>query len=257
MRSRRHGDPSAGGDSGLSVLDFSLFSTFRDNIHNGNFSGIGGVLGFDWLYGDATTLVTFFQNHDVGPDNDFKFRFSGETWKAASAYNLLWTIRGIPCLYQGEEVEFMKGAPQDIDGPTMTLDQTGRAYFGDRLTAGAIATTKSHPLYRHLQRLNQIRRAVPALQKAPMSRVDEFGNGLSFVRDYQSGQSYAVVGLAAGATQSFSISGIRNGTYRDAVSGRAVTVSNGTLAFTVNASSAGVYVLDGPGKIGVDGDFLR
>ena len=165
MRSRRHGDPSAGGDSGLSVLDFSLFSTFRDNIRNGSFSGIGGVLGFDWLYGDATRLVTFFQNHDVGPDNDFKFRFGGEAWKAAIAYNLLWTIRGIPCLYQGEEIELMPGAPEDIDGPSMTLDQNGRAYFGDHLVPGAIAATQSHPLYRHVRRLNQIRRAIPRCRR--------------------------------------------------------------------------------------------
>jgi glycosidase len=250
-------DPNGGGDSGLSVLDFSLFSTFRDNIRNGNFGGIAGVLGFDWVYGDATRLVTFFQNHDVGPDNDFKFRFGGEAWKAAMAYNLLWTIRGIPCLYQGEEIQFMPGAPEDIDGPTMTLDQTGRAYFGDRLAPAAIAATQAHPLYRHVRRLNQIRHAVPALQKAAMSRIEETGNGLSFVRDYQNGQSYAVIGLAGAAAQSFAISGLRNGTYSDAVSGRVVAVSNGTLAFTVNASSAGIYVLGGPGKIGVDGDFLR
>jgi glycosidase len=250
-------DPNGGGDSGLSVLDFSLFSTFRDNIRNGNFSGVGGVLGFDWLYGDATKLVTFFQNHDVGPDNDFKFRFGGEAWKAAIAYNLLWTIRGIPCLYQGEEIQFMPGAPEDIDGPSMTLDQTGRAYFGDHLLPGAITATQSHPLYRHVRRLNQIRHAVPALQKAPMSQVNEFGNGLSFVRDHQNGQSYAVVGLAATSDQSFSVTGIRNGTYRDAVTGRVVAVTAGTLSFTVKAWSAGIYVLDGPGKIGVDGDFLR
>ena len=250
-------NPTGGGDSGLSVLDFSLFSTFRDNIRNGNFSGIGGVLAFDWLYGDATRLVTFFQNHDVGPDNDFKFRFGAEAWKAAMAYNLLWTIRGIPCLYQGEEIEFMPGAPEDIDGPTMTLDQTGRAYYGDHLTPGAIATTQAHPLYRHVRRLNQIRHAIPALQKAPMSQVNEFGNGISFVRDFQSGQSYAVVGLAAASAQAFTVTGVRNGTYRDAVTGATVTVGNGTLSFTVNASSAGIYVLGGPGKIGVDGDFLR
>lgn len=250
-------DPRAGGDSGLSVLDFPLFSTFRDNIRNGNFSGVGGVLGFDWLYGDATQLVTFFQNHDVGPDNDFKFRFGGETWKAALAYNLLWTIRGIPCLYQGEEIQFMPGAPEDIDGATMTLDQTGRAYYGDHLTPSALAATRSHPLHRHIRRLNQIRRAIPALQRAAMSQVNESGNGLSFVRDYQNGQSYVVVGLAAGAAQSFTVTGVRNGTYRDAVTGAAVTVGNGTLAFTVKPSSAGIYVLDGPGKIGSDGDFLR
>jgi glycosidase len=250
-------NPNGGGDSGLSVLDFSLFSTFRDNVRNGNFGGVGGVLAMDWIYGDATKLVTFFQNHDVGPDNDFKYRFGGDPAKAALAYNLLWTIRGIPCLYYGEEIEFQKGLPQDIDGPTMTIDQTGRAYFGAHLEPGALATTQSHPLYRHVQRLNQIRRAVPALQKAPMSRLDERGSSLSFVRDWSAGQSYAVVGLAASVAQSFAISGVRNGTYRDAVTGRAVTVLDGTLTFTVAGNSAGIYVLGGPGKIGVDGTFLR
>ncbi len=250
-------NPQGGGDSGLSVLDFSLFSTFRDNIRNGNFGGTGGIFAMDWIYGDATKLVTFFQNHDVGPDNDFKYRFGAEQWKAAMVYNLLWTARGIPCLYYGEEIEFMKGAPQDIDGPTMTVDQTGRAYFGGHLEAGTIAATQAHPLYRHLQRLNQIRRAVPALQKAPMSRVSETGSKLSFVRDYNNGASYAVVGLASGSAQSFSISGVRNGTYRDAVTGATVAVTNGTLGFSVAATSAGIYVLGGPGKIGTDGVYLR
>jgi glycosidase len=35
----------------------------------------------DWVYGDVTRLVTFLQNHDVGPDNDFRFR--GDQWMAA------------------------------------------------------------------------------------------------------------------------------------------------------------------------------
>jgi glycosidase len=193
----------------------------------------------------------------VGPDNDFKYRFQGDTWMAAVAYNLLWTIRGIPSLYYGEEIEFMKGAPQDIDGASMTLDQTGRAYFGGHLEAGAIGATQAHPLYQHVKRLNQIRRAVPALQKAPMSKVSELGGGMSFVRDLDDGESYAVVGLAASGDQGFTVSGVRNGTYRDAVTGSVIQVVNGTLSFTVKGRSAGIYVLNGPGKIGADGAFLR
>jgi glycosidase len=249
-------DPNSGPDSGLSVLDFSLFSTFRDNLSRGHFGGVGGILGRDWVYGDATQLVTFLQNHDVGPDNDFRYRFKGEQWMAAAAYNLLWTIRGIPCLYYGEEVEFQKGAPQDISQGD-TLDQTGRAYFGDYLTEQRIEETKRHPLFLHIQRLNLIRRSIVALQKAPMSYVDEWGSGMRFVRDYQDGQSYVVVGLAIGGDQNFSVSGVRNGTYRDAVTGREIQVSDGTLTFQVKANSAGIYVKDGPGKIGVDGTYLR
>jgi len=95
--------PNSGGDSGFPQLDFGLFSTFRDNLSRGSFEGVGRVLEMDWIYGNATELVTFLQNHDVGPDNDFRFRFRGEQWMAAAAYNLLWTVRGIPCLYFGEE----------------------------------------------------------------------------------------------------------------------------------------------------------
>ena len=250
-------NPHSGGDSGFSVLDFGLFSTFRDNVSRGSYSGIKAVLDRDWVYGDATKLVTFLQNHDVGPDNDFRFRFQGEQWMAAAAYNLLWTIRGIPCLYYGEEIEFMKGAPQDIIGNDDTLEQTGRAYFGDHLTEEVIQTTKTHPLYRHLQRLNLIRRTIPALQKAPMSHLNEWGSGMSFVRDYNHGESYAVVGLAIGSDQNITVGNLADGIYRDAVTGNSIDVHHGTLSFLVKANSAGIYVLHGPGQLGEEGIYLR
>ena len=250
-------DPHSGGDSGFSVLDFGLFSTFRDNVSRGTYEGLGQVLEKDWIYGDATTLVTFLQNHDVGPDNDFRFRFKGEQWMAAATYNLLWTVRGIPCLYYGEEIEFMKGAPQDVVEANDTLDRTGRAYFGDHLNGDRIAVTQSHPLYRHIQRLNQIRKAVPALQKAAMTDVREWRTGLSFIRDYSPEDSYAVIGLAIGGDQDITVGNVRNGTYRDCVTGREVTVGNGQISFHVRGNSAGIYVLDGPGKIGEDGLYLR
>jgi glycosidase len=250
-------DPGAGGDSGFAVLDFGLFSTFRDTVSRGTYANTGQILSMDRIYGDPSTLVTFLQNHDVGPDNDFRFRFRGEQWMAAAAYNLIWTARGIPCLYYGEEIEFMKGAPQDVVGERDTLDQTGRAYFGDHLTEERLAETQAHPLYRHLRRLNAIRRAIPALQKAPMSQLSEWGSGMSFVRELDDGASYAVVGLAIGSDQDVAVSPVCNGPYRDAVSGREVRVDGGQLSFPVRANSAGIYVLNGPGKIGEDEIYLR
>lgn len=248
-------DPRAGGDSGFSVLDFSIFSTFRDNVTRGNFGGIGGVMAMDWVYGDATQLVTFFQNHDVGPDNDFKYRYGGEMGNAAMVYNLLWTNRGIPTLYYGEEIMFQGGLPQDIAGNSDTIDQTGRAYFGPHLDN--LAATQSHPLYQHIKRLNQIRSAIPALQKAPSTQVNEWGAGMSFVRDLPSENSYVVVGLASSSGQSISLSGVRNGIYKDAVTGNSITVTNGTISFSVASYSAGIYVLNGSGKIGTTGTYLR
>ncbi len=250
-------DPHSGGDSGFPMLDFGLFSTFRDNLSRGSYDGVGRVLEMDWIYGNASTLVTFLQNHDVGPDNDFRFRFKGEQWMAAAAYNLLWTVRGIPCLYYGEEIEFMKGAPQDIIGNDDTLETTGRAYFGDHLTDDRIGETQNNPLYKHLQRLNQIRRRNPALQKGVMSHIHEWGSGIRFIRDHHHGESYAVVGLAIGGDQHIEVGDIRNGVYRDAVTGNEITVNHGHLSFSVRGNSAGIYVLNGPGKIGIDGAYLR
>jgi len=250
-------DPHSGGDSGLSVIDFALFSTFRDNLTKGNFDGLGGVFAHDWIYGDATKLVTFFQNHDVGPDNDFKYRFGAESWRAAVAYNLLWTARGIPALYYGEEIEFMKGAPQDIAGEHDTLDQTGRAYFGEHLTPEGQRASRMHPMYRHIQRLNLIRQRIPALQTGAMSQVHEFGSGISYVREDAGSDSYVVVGLAADRRTGFTVAPVRNGTYVDAVSGCSRTVHDGRLIFGVKAHSAGIWVLGGTSKIGDDGAFLQ
>jgi len=250
-------NPESAGNSGFPQLDFGLFSTFRDTVSKGTYGGTGTVFSMDWIYGDATSLVTFLQNHDVGPDNDFKYRFKGEQWMAAAAYNLIWTSRGIPCLYYGEEIEFMKGAPQDVEGEKDTLHQTGRAYFGDHLSNTRLSQTQSHPLYQHIRRLNQIRQAIPALQKAVMQNVSEWGSGMSFVRHHFESDSYVVVGLAIGSGQDVTVHGVYNGLYRDAVTGHEIRVDHGVMSFYVKGNSAGIYVLNGPGKIGEDGVYLN
>ena len=234
-----------------------MFSTFRDTVSKGTYGGTAQIFSMDWIYGDVTEMVTFLQNHDVGPDNDFKYRFKGEQWMAAAAYKLIWTVRGIPCLYYGEEIEFMKGAPQDVEGENDTLNQTGRAYFGDHLTEQRMQETQQHTLYQHIKRLNQIRHAIPALQKSRMDKINEWGSGMSFIRDFSESDSYAAIGLAIGSEQHVTIEGVRPGVYRDAVTGHEAYVDNGKLAFHVKANSAGIYVLEGPGKIGEDGLYLR
>jgi hypothetical protein len=136
------------------------------------------------------------------------------------------------------------------------LSQTGRAYFGDHLSDERISHTQAHPIYRHIQRLNLIRRTIPALQKARMSHLAEWGSGMRFVRDHSETGSYVVVGLAIGSDQQIAIEGVPAGIYRDAVTGAEIH-SDGRLGFMVKANSAGIYVLNGPGKIGEDGVYLR
>lgn len=80
---------------------------------------------------------------------------------------------------------------------------------------------------------------------------------MSFVRDFNSGESYAVVGLAMGGDQDITVGNVRNGSYVDAVTGNRITVANGSLSFRVRGNSAGIHVLNGSGKIGDDGIYLR
>lgn len=248
--------------SGMNIIDMRMHMNFGDAhnaFHNGKDS--------DDSVNDATYNVVYVDSHDYGP-NKSSTRYSGGTDAWAENMSLMWTFRGIPTLYYGSEIEFQKG--QRIDcGPTCPLATTGRAYYGDHLTGslqvsdfgkvdaatGEVANTLSRPLVKHLQRLNQIRRAVPALQMGQYS-TEGVSGGMAFKRRYTGGgtDSFALVTVTGSATYT----GIPNGTYRDAVTGDTRTVSDGRL--TVAAPGKGnlrVHVLDGPGRIGADGPYLK
>ena len=258
---RQVNDPHDPGvqNSGIAVLDYPLFKTFAASLCQGHFMGIGNLLKYDGAYADPLSLVTFFHNFDSGPETGNLTRFSGDTWKAACAYNLIWTMRGVPMLLMGEELEFMKGMPQKFVLPEDLLSATGKAYMGDFLAEDAIGQSMQQPLYQHVKRLNQLRGAIPALSLGSLENGSEFTSGMSFVRNYNQGESYAVVGLSAFIDQEMTVTRVLPGEYTDAVSGQtqAVATSTRSLTFTVKANSAGIWVRNGPGKIGVDGAYLR
>ncbi|MFF9819260.1 carbohydrate binding domain-containing protein [Streptomyces sp. NPDC014006] len=256
--------------SGMNIIDMRMHMNFGDasNAYNNGKDS-------DDSTNDATYNVVYVDSHDYGPNKSSE-RYAGGTDAWAENMALMWTFRGIPTLYYGSETEFQKG--QKIDcGPTCPLATTGRAYYGDKLqgtvtasdfgtvssASGAVATTLDAPLVKHVQRLNQIRRAVPALQMGQYSTADISGN-MAFKRRYTDSatgvDSFALVAVTDGATYR----NIPNGVYKDAVTGDVKTVTDGTL--TVAAPGKGnlrVYVLDlggknaAPGKIGTAGPYLK
>jgi glycosidase len=232
--------------SGMAVLDFYAMATFHLFEKGENFSNVMAAARYDHLYANPSELVTFLDNHDFGPNNDWNRRYGGNEHNLAAALNFMWTWRGIPSLYYGTEIQFKRGEYADIQygGHQRSIDETGRAYFG-----GQFESAPNHTMYKHIRKLNAIRRAVPALQKGSWQwGGNGGGNGVGFIREHAS--SYAVVGLAKDGTVTFNFTGVRNGVYRDAVTGHEITVGNGSISFTVTGASAGVYVLDGPGLIG-------
>ena len=259
--------PDYSKNSQLSVIDFPMHWNFRTAGEAYN------VKYGDKYYNDATWNVVYVDSHDYAPDGapeGTRFDQSEDTW--AENLALMFTFRGIPCVYYGSEIQFKKGCVID-KGPNIALKETGRAYFGGYIkgninvtdfaeysnATGNIAQTLKHPLALHIQRLAKIRMAVPALRKGQYS-TDGCSGSFAFKRRYTDAttDSYALVTISGGAT----FSNILNGTYTDCVTGDTKTVSNGQL--TVACSGKGnmrVYVLNtektkAPGKVGVDGKYI-
>ena len=260
-------EPDYSMHSGLDVIDFPMHWNF-----NNARDAFGVALGGDKYYNDATWNVTYVDSHDYAPDcapENQRFAGSQDTW--AENLSLMFTFRGIPCIYYGSEIEFMKGAPIDV-GPNAPLSKTGRAYFGDNIegsvnvtdfaqytnATGAMADILNHPLAKHIQRLNLIRRAVPALQKGQYSTEGVSGDAMAFKRRYTADgvDSFVCVAISGSAT----FTGIPSGTYVDAITGKTVNC-NGTLTTeSVGKGNMRVYVLKNSsgisGKIGEDGKYL-
>lgn len=259
--------PDYSKNSQLSVIDFPMHWNFRT-------AGEAFAVKYgDKYYNDATWNVVYVDSHDYAPDGapeSTRFNQDQSTW--AENLALMFTFRGIPCVYYGSEIEFKKGCVID-KGPNESLINTGRAYFGGYIkgeinvtdfaqyngATGNIAQTLSHPLSKHIQRLNRIRQAVPALRKGQYS-TDGCSGSFAFKRRYTDAttDSYALVCISGGAT----FSNVLNGKYTDCVTGEVINVTNGTLKATCSGKgNLRVFVLDtdktkAPGKVGEDGKYI-
>jgi glycosidase len=252
--------------SGLNVIDFPMHWAY-----NSASSAFGVATSYDKDYCDPTWNVTYVDSHDYAPDGAPESeRFAGY-WP--DKLDLLFTFRGIPCLYYGSEIEFQKGKVIDA-GTTTALADTGRAYYGDYLegtvtagdfgeytASGTVATTLNGELARHIIRLNKIRRSIAALRKGQYS-TENCSGSIAFKRRYTDDvvDSFALVAIDVQAV----FSGLPAGTYIEVVTGKTATVPEGGSITTDNISTGNmrVYVLETSacevsGKIGTDGTYLH
>ena len=253
-------EPDYSQSSGFNVIDFPLHY---------NFSSAGSAYGLaksgDMKYNDATFNVVYVDSHDYGPQPSDGIRFSGSDAQWAENLSLMFTFRGIPCLYYGSEVGFRRGSVID-KGPNGPLSNTGRAYFGGYITgdveasdfgeykaSGNVEATLNHDLAQHLIRLNKIRQAVPALRKGQWTDdgCTPAKGGIAFKRAYK--DSYALVALNGGAT----FTDCPAGTYTDLVTGKTYTGPTITVDAPSNQGQVRVLVKDWKGgKLIDDGAFI-
>ena len=253
-------EPDYSEASGFNVIDFPMhysYNTAKDAFR---------LAQEDELYNDATYNVVYIDSHDYSPGPNDLNRFGGTDAQWAENLSLLFTFRGIPCIYYGSEVAFRRGVRID-PGPNGPLSETGRAYFGGYITGdvtatdfgeykatGNVAASLNHDVAQHLIRLNKIRQAVPALRKGQWTTdgCKATGkNGIAFKRATK--DCYALVALNGGAT----FTDCPAGTYTDVVTGKTYTGSTIEVEAPSTQGQLRVLVKDwNGGKIGEDGAFI-
>lgn len=262
LKNSRWHEPDYNDYSGFSVIDFPMHYSFNNAASAVNIAKIG-----DNKYNDASYNVVYVDSHDYCPGPNDLTRFNGGTAQWAENLSLMFTFRGIPCIYYGSEVEFKKGMKVDAGGTDNPVKDSGRAYFGNYIegsvtatdfgeykASGNVAATLDGDLAQHIRRLNMIRAAVPALRKGQYTFDGCSANGgWAFKRGYK--DSYALVAINGGAT----FSNVPAGTYTDVVTGDSYDGRGGSVTVSAPATKGQLRVLVkdwNGGKIGEDGKFI-
>ena len=221
-------------NGGVSVLDFPLQKAMVKVFENpleSDFSDLADVLYLTHgPYANPYDLTTFYDNHDMARMNATDEGF-------INAHNWLFTARGIPVVYQGSEIGFMRGTSEH---------QGNRNYFGQ----DNIEKAKSHPIQHALSRIANVRKQTPALQRGLQLTLEMQGHRAAFYRILQNDetQQTALVLLNKGASDaSFSINQyMQSGVWTEQLSGQTQHINDGdSLKSTVAANGVQVWVRNG------------
>lgn len=218
----------------ISVLDFPLKERIAQVFgHEGKgFEQLQPRLYLDGgPYANPYELMTFYDNHDMP-------RMDASDEGFIDAHNWLFTARGIPVVYYGSEVGFMRGRAEHAGN---------RNYFGQERVDAAVGT----PIREQLKRIAKVRAASPALQRGLQLDVELHGDRAAFYRVYQhEGASQLALVLLNKGDQpaSFEVKRwLQPGRWRAAIGGGETVVGErGALAETVPAHGVEVYLLDAP-----------
>ncbi len=153
-------------DTGIdSLFDFPLHYAIR-KVFTGaaGFPELARTLGHDYLYGDASRLVTFVDLHDVA-------RFMNEPGATMDSlgrvFTFLMTARGIPMIYYGDEIGLAGGNDPDNrrDFPGGWQEDARNAFEASGRTA------EQQALFEHLRRLTRLRAALEPLRRGAMKHL--------------------------------------------------------------------------------------
>lgn len=228
-------------DTGIDALfDFPLFYAIR-RVFAGASSPreLAVTLGHDHLYARPQSLVTFLGLHDVA-------RFMNEPGATPeglrSAFTFLFTTRGIPLVYYGDEI----GLPGGED-PDNRRDFPG-GWPGDQRNAFTAAgrTPAEQAVFEHVRRLLRLRKEQAALRRGRLVHLLADDTAYAFAR-VNDGPG-VVVAFNGGAQPllldvAVSEAALAEGArLREALSGTEARVQAGRLRIELPPRSSAVYV---------------
>lgn len=165
------------------VADFQMYSAFGEAIagKQGWMDGVNkiySVLSHDFLYEDPMRNVTFLDNHDI---SRFFSTINGDMNKYKSGIALLYTIRGIPCLYYGTEV-LMTGAGGHFGEAGRRDFPGGWAEDKENKFKPEGRTAQEQEAFNFVRTLGRYRKANPVLQNGKTMQYVPENNVYVFFR---------------------------------------------------------------------------
>lgn len=221
-------------NGGVSVLDFpmqkAMVNVFEKPLES-DFADLQKVLHLTHgPYSNPYELTTFYDNHDMARINATDEGF-------INAHNWLFTVRGIPVVYMGSEIGFMRG----------TAEHAGnRNYVGQE----RLDQAKTHPIQQALTKIANVRKNTVALQRGVQVNLELNGHRAAFYRvvDTKDAKQTALVLLNKGnVAESFDVNDfMQSGEWKEQLSGKTQTVKQGdALTATVEPNGVQVWLREG------------
>lgn len=157
-----------GDNAETGMLDFPLFQAivndfaYGRNFNNTSEISIQSILDQDSLYGShVNDMVTFIDNHDR---NRFLTEAGGDVQKLHNALTFLFTVRGVPVVFQGTEQNRGNANGQIIQGIADTWNRWSMVTKDINGNVVHDYFNTSTDTYQLIARLNQLRSQYEALQ---------------------------------------------------------------------------------------------
>lgn len=241
------------------MLDFPMFFSVLNSFAYGQSfeSNIKSTLAQDSYYnGNANHMVTFIDNHDR---NRFLTEAGGSVDKLQNALTFIFTVRGTPVVFQGTEQNKGNGNSQIMTGGI--ADTWNRWSMVKRDASGNVIENyfnESASTYKHVAKLNEIRKNNPALRTGTQREMWAAQNLYAFSRRIDTGtnqgqEAISVFSNQSSGSQTVTIplraeSSLTAGTvlYNQLNTADTVTVQSGgvtgkQITVTVGANSAKIY----------------